>query len=69
MPAAAKTAAMKAAAVKTAAAMPLGRGGRGRRGDGRRHSEGGNGRNHGLPDRVTHGKILPSIGRVAASQL
>jgi hypothetical protein len=74
--AATKTAAAKAtveaAAMKAStAAVKLGFGrGRDHR-DRRRHSERGNGRDYGLLDGVTHGKILPlsACGRILSLKL
>jgi hypothetical protein len=66
MPAAAAKTASKAPAVEaaamktTAAAMKLSRGRRWHRGDRSRQSERGDGRNHGLLDRIMHGIIPPA---------
>jgi hypothetical protein len=49
------------------AAVPLGFGGRRDCHDRRRHSERSNRRDYGLPDRNTHGKILPLSAQLAAS--
>jgi hypothetical protein len=59
---------VETAAMKTStAAVPLGFGGRRDCRDRRRHSERSNRRDYGLPDRNTHGKILPLSARLAAS--